>query len=262
MKGINVFLFFVLALGACDNPVIPPDYSVEFPALPAVWQELLGPAHWRLTWINPQGVSQSLKTDGGGKISIEAVLEWATPVLAFPYWPDRGILPGEIRPCGGIIPFDTAGKALRLTWRGGVDAWFYRELSAARNAGTAAKRRPEYFDWPRFRELMDSTAIPEAVRDDPWLADWHDLAVLTVTSGFNRRRIKVQAGEELLVTRDAAVDGPEPVGPFTGPSPFAKPVDPEPGAEFRLWVTARPDTYISAGGKLRVSRKTWVYYPF
>jgi hypothetical protein len=241
---------------------------VEFPALPAAWQELLGPAHWRLTWLNPQGIPQFKEckaSHGNGKTSIEAVLEWATPVLAFPYWPGRGIVSGEMHPCGGIIPFDTVGKTgktLKLSWRGGVDAWFYRELSAARNTAAAGDRslktarRPEYFDWPRFRELMDSATIPEAIRNDPWLADWHDIAIRTVTSGFDRRRIKVQAGEDLLVTRDALA------GPFTGPSPFAKPLEPAPGVGFRFWVTTRPDTYVSAEGKLRVSRKTWVYYPF
>ncbi|GHV29547.1 hypothetical protein AGMMS4952_15390 [Spirochaetia bacterium] len=278
MKGTNNFLFFALALiaaialGACDNPVIPPDYTVEFPGLPASWQELMGPAHWHLTWFNPQGIPQSRECSG--KTSIEAVLEWATPVLAFPYWPGLGILPGEMHPAGGIIPFDTAGGTLRLSWRGGAEAWFYRELSAARNTAvtgntnTANKRRPEYFDWPRFRELMNSDSIPEAVRDDPWLADWHDIAIRTVTSGFNRQRIKVQAGEELLVTRDAlddaaaktaAPEGSRPVISFTGPSPFAKPLAPEPEGGFRFWATARPDTYVSAGGKLRINRKTWMY---
>jgi hypothetical protein len=103
---------------------------------------------------------------------------------------------------------------------------------------------------------MDSEVIPEAVREDPWQTDWHDVAASTVKSGFDRRRIKPMAGEELLVPGDALA------GPFTGPSPFAKPLVPEPGAGFRFSVTARPDTYVSAGGKLRVSRKTWVYYPF
>jgi hypothetical protein len=268
MKRTNGFLFFTLALagavvlGACENPVIPPEYTVEFPALPAAWQELMGPAHWRLAWLNPQGIPQSREC-GGGTSSIAAVLEWATPVLAFPYWPGRGILSGEMRPAGGILPFDAAGKTMQLSWQGGVDAWFYRELSAARNTVAATpsinKRRPDYFDWPRFRELMDSEAIPEPVRNDPWQVDWQDVAVRTVTSGFDRRRIKVQAGMELLVPGDALAEAM--AGPFAGPSPFAQPLVPEPDVGFRFRTTARPDTYVSAGGILRVSRKTWVYYP-
>ncbi|GHV76308.1 hypothetical protein AGMMS49942_11290 [Spirochaetia bacterium] len=270
MKKLNGFLFFALVLGACEDPVIPPEYTVKFPVLPTAWQELLGPAHWRLSWLNPQGLPQFLETNGTGTTSIAAVLEWATPVLAFPYWPRRGIHPGEMRPSGGILPFDAAGSALQLSWQGGVEAWFYRKLSEARTAAGNAdtgnvdeaalnKRRPEYFDWPRFHSLMDSDVISEAVRDDPWQVDWQDVAVRTVKSGFDRRRIKVQQGEELLVPGDAG--GPTPAGPFAGPSPFAQPLAPEPGTGFRFRVTARPDTYVSAGGILRVSRKTWVYYP-
>ncbi|MDR0475627.1 MAG: hypothetical protein LBH43_18385 [Treponema sp.] len=37
-------------------------------------------------------------------------------------------------------------------------------------------RIPWYFDWPRFRELMDSSDIPEEVRLDPWTADWKTIA--------------------------------------------------------------------------------------
>jgi hypothetical protein len=277
MKRTKDFLFFTLALvlGACENPVIPLEYTVEFPALPAAWQEMMGPAHWRLSWLNPQGIPQFKEcgafpeSGGGGKTSIAAVLEWATPVLAYPYWPSRGVLSGEMRPAGAIIPFDASGSALQLSWQGGVDAWFYRELSEARTAAGNAdtgtvdeaalnKRRPEYFDWPRFRSLMESDVIPEAVRDDPWQVDWQDVAVRTVSSGFDRRRIKVQAGEELLVTGDALSKA---ATLFTGPSPFAKPLALEPGTGFRFRVTIRPDTYVSTGGILRVSRKTWVYYP-
>jgi hypothetical protein len=284
MKRTHGFLFFALvlagamALGACDNPVIPPEYTVEFPALPPAWQELMGPAHWRLVWFNPQGISQSKEcgafpeTVGSSAIAVLAEVEcppqWATPVLAYPYWPGRGIGPGEMRPAGCIFPFDTAGSTgstrgtIRLSWQGGVEAWFYRQLSEARSAAIGTieaaalnKRRPEYFDWPRFRALMDSDVIPEAIREDPWQADWQDIAASTVKSGFDRRRIKAQATEELLVTG-------VPAGPFRGPSPFAKPLAQEPGVGFHVRVTARSDTYVSAEGILRVSLKTWVYYSF
>ncbi|WP_010257857.1 hypothetical protein [Treponema primitia] len=278
MKGNNGFLFFALTLvlGACAgnfaacsaDPVIPPEYIVNLPSLPVPWQEMLGSPHWRLVWLNPQGIPQSLETAGGGKTAIAAASEWATPVLAFPYWPGRGILPGEMRPAGGILPFDTSGSKLQLSWQGGVEAWFYRELTEARNTATGTidtttlnKRRPEYFDWPRFRTLMGSDAVPEAIRDDPWRADWHDIAIRTVQSGFDRRRITAQKGEELLVPRNALAKtgdhGAE--GPFAGPSPFAKPMFPEPGVGFRFMVTPRSDTYVSVEGILRVSRGVWMW---
>jgi hypothetical protein len=272
MKAINGFLCFVcsLALGACGNPAIRDDYVLDFPPLPAAWQEMLGNAHWRLSWTDAQGIRQTMDTAGNAAIS--AVAEWATPALAFPYWPGRGILPGAMRPAGAILPFDVRGDRLQLSWRAGAEAWFYRELIAARNAalaeagaegGTEAvrtaldKRRPEYFDWPRFRSLMDSDAMPTAIRDDPWRADWSDVAIRTVQSGFDRRRIVVQAAEELLVPGPALG-----AGPFAGPSPFAPPLLPEPGAGYRFAVTGRADTYVSSGGILRVSGKTWVCYSF
>jgi hypothetical protein len=271
MKGNKGFLFFVLALvsgalnfTACGgDPVIPPEYTVDLPVLPAGWQELMGNAHWRLVWLNPQGVPQILETDGGGKIAITSVLEWAVPVLAFPFWPGRGIRPGEMRPAGGLLPFDASGSSLRLSWHGGVEAWFYRELAEAlkTEAEGRGKRRPEYFDWPRFRTLLQSDVLPEAVREDLWRADWHGIAVETVKSGFDRRRVKVQPEEELLVSREALTETTASGGPFTGPSPFAGLLFPEPGAGFRFRVTPRSDTYVSAGGILRVSKGAWIWNP-
>jgi hypothetical protein len=272
MKAINRFLFFLLfpALGGCGNPAIRGDYALEFPPLPAAWQELLGSARWRLLWVDERGVPQTLETDGTAAISVTA--EWAAPALAFPYWPGRGILPGQMRPAGAILPFDIRGNRLQLSWKAGAEAWFYRELTAARNAAlaeagaddsqanlTAAldKRRPEYFDWPRFRSLMESDNLPAAVRDDPWSVDWQDVAIRTVKSGFDRRRIVEQAAEELTAPRARLGDGP-----FIGPSPFARPLLPAPDLGYRFAATSRADTYVSTEGILRVSGKTWVYYSF
>ena len=266
MKARNEFLFFLLflALGGCGNPAIRDEYTLTFPSLPASWQELPGKPRWRLIWMDGRGVSQTLETDGEAVISL--TVEWASPVLAFPSWPGRGILPGEMRPAGAVAPFDIRNDRLCLSWRAGVDAWFYRELAAARNLAEAAdslasagadKRRPEYFDWPRFRSLMDSDAVPAAVRDDPWRVDWQDVAARTIQSGFDRRRIVEEARGELFVPRAALGEGP-----FAGPSPFALPLLPAPDTGHRFPVSSRADTYVSPEGILRASRKAWVYYPF
>jgi hypothetical protein len=270
MKASYGFLFFpvFLALSGCGNPPIRGEYALTFPPLPASWQELPGSPRWRLIWMDGQGSPQIMETDGNAAISTAA--EWATPVLAFPYWPGRGILPGEMRPAGAIVPFDIREDRLQLGWRAGVEAWFYRELAMARNAalaeagdgqtdaGTALdKRRPEYFDWPRFRSLLDSDAVPAAVREDPWRVDWQDVAARTVRSGFDRRRIVEQTTGELLAPRAALG-----AGPFIGPSPFAPCLFPAPDTGYRFLVGPRADTYVSPEGILRVSGKTWVYYPF
>jgi hypothetical protein len=272
MKANTVFLFLLLALalGGCENPAIRDEYALVFPPLPAPWQELLGAARWRLIWTDQRGIPRILETDGDAAIS--PVAEWAAPVLAFPYWPGRGILPGEMRPAGAIFPFDVRDGRLQLSWRAGVDAWLYRELAVARNTALAEaeaggdrasveaaldKRRPEYFDWPRFRSLMASDAVPAAVRDDPWLVDWRDAAIRIVRSGFDRRRIVEQAEGELTAPKTALGEGP-----FAGPSPFASPLRPSPDLGYRFAVTSRSDTYVSAGGILRVSGKTWAYYSF
>jgi hypothetical protein len=173
-----------------------------------------------------------------------------------------------MRPAGAIIPFDIREDRLRLSWRAGAEAWFYRCLLEARNAaldeaggegGPAApdKRRPEYFDWPRFRSLMESDALPAALREDPWNIDWQATAARMVRSGFDRRRILEQAGEELILPR-AALGG----GPFAGPSPFAPPLVPAPDGGYSIPASARSDTYVSTEGMLRVSGRAWLYYSF
>jgi hypothetical protein len=264
-KTLWVLLWF-LALSGCGNPAIRDEYTLTFPPLPEPWQELPGSLRWRLIWVDRQGVFQTLETDGAAAVS--PAVEWASPVLAFPWWPDRGILPGEMRPAGALSPFDIREDRLLLSWRAGAEAWFYRELAAARNpaeaaedqanTGTAAdRRRPEYFDWPRFRALMDSDAVPAAVRADPWRVDWQDLAARTVQSGFYRRRVVEQAASELLLPRATLGEGP-----FVSPSPFVPLLFPAPDTGHRFLVGARVDTYVSPEGILRASGNAWVYYPF
>jgi hypothetical protein len=216
--------------------------------------------------MDGQGISRTLETDGDAAISV--AVEWATPALAFPFWPGRGIAPGEMRPAGAIIPFDIRDDRLRLSWSAGAEAWFYRCLVEARNAALAEaaengnpaaldKRRPEYFDWPRFRSLMESDVLPAAIREDPWSADWQATAIRMVRSGFDRRRIVEQAGEELILPR-AVLGG----GPFAGPSPFAPPLVPAPDRGYCFPVGARSDTYVSAEGILRVNGRAWLFYSF
>jgi hypothetical protein len=195
-----------------------------------------------------------MRVTGSALPEIEILPDWASPVLAFPYWPELGIAPGALRPAGGIFPFDAEDGRIRLSWRGGVAAWFYRELVRAGDGGNPL-RGPQYFDWPRFRELLDSPALGDAVRLDPWLADWQSIARRTVQSGFDRRRIIPQAREDLPIALPQD-------GPWTGPSPFGEPVLGETGEIALFPVSGNVDTYVSAGGILRCTRGAWIWLPW
>ncbi|MDR2185060.1 MAG: hypothetical protein LBO80_05255 [Treponema sp.] len=251
---------FTTGLAAC-NPVLPASYRIDLPAPPSLWTELLGPPSWRLEWADGGGEPRLRELAPGRGTEIEVPREWASPVLAYPCWPDRGIPPGIFRPAGAIFPYDVREDRIRLSWEAGPEARFYRELAAAWTEYAAAGSSPRhtrqgrYFDWPRFRELMQGPDIPEAVHRDPWLADWRSIALNAVRSGFNRQRIKEPVREQLLITVPQG-------GPWTGASPFAEQKDWQAGAGLILEVTDDVDTYLAPGGMLKVSRNAWIWLPW
>ena len=248
---------FLALLAACDNGPIRPSYLPLLPELPAHWEEFLGEPHWRLEWVDGDGLW--LERDispGEAAPGISLIQEWATPVLAWPYWPGRGLLPGMMRPAGAIFPWDAYGRKLGVSWRGGVHALFWKELSQAERpsapaTASEARRLPWYFDWPRFAELLESETTPQAVRDDPWLADWKSIAGRTVQSGFDRRRIASRAFTELAV--------PGLGGRWIGSSPFAPPLDAPDGGPLRLKVSEAAETWVSPSGVLKASSAGWVW---
>jgi hypothetical protein len=238
----------VFTLTACRDPVIPPAFGLDLPALPPAWEAVLGPPHWRLEWFAPDGSLRSREGPAGALPEVALAAEWASPVLAYPFWPERGLLPGAMYPAGAVAPFDADGPRLRLSWEAGPAARFYRALAAA------GGKRPERFDWPRFRELLRNGGIPPEVRADPWLADWDAAAAHTARSGFDRRRIQSRPREpvSLLI--------PWP-GPWAASSPFA---------EARLWqagetviidAAEEAETLVSPEGALRYNRTGTVRIP-
>jgi hypothetical protein len=244
----------MLNLSACDDRIIGGSYTVELPPPPESWTDLLGPPRWRVEWINRDG-NLSVRETGYTGMECDPLEEWAGPVTAFPYWPDRGIPPEVMRPAGAIFPYDVRGGRICLSWTAGVEAWFYRKLAEAGAEMDAGKRIPQYFDWPRFRETLAGAVADEAVRRDPWLADWGSIAAQTVKSGFDRRRIKAEPREELPVTIPWE-------GPWIGRSPFAEPPDWEAGAVLSLGVTGTVETYVSSGGILRLTQGAWIWLPW
>lgn len=254
---ILLYMFLGMALTAC-SPVIPPAYYPVLPALPPAWETLLGQPLWRVEWYDADGSLRHAQGDAASLPAMALSPGLVQPVLAHPSWP--GMPPGTMRPAGAIFPHDAEDSQLVLSWEGGVEAAFYQALNraalAAETEGQGKQlRQGAYFDWPRFRALMGGGDLPGGVQEDPWLVDWQSVAEKTVQSGFDRRRIKVQAREELAVAIPSG-------GPWIGASPFAAPLPWQAGETVRIGVNARADTYASPGGVLRCTRGAWVWLPW
>ena len=256
----------LLFLAACgETSLANSRYYARLPALPQAWIDLLGSPQWRFEWQDDDGRKKaavagnsSCGSNGSGSFEISLPQTWASAVLAFPYWPEKGIGPGVFRPAGAIFPFDADGKYLVMSWQGGVDAVLYRELARAcggagqDDARAAVPRFPQNFNWPRFRQLFSDSTVNADVRADPWLADWQGIAEKIVQSGFDKRRLVPEARSSLRVSV-----GP---GPWTGTSPFALPLYFETDPVFPVRRAA--DTWISGEGILRCSTGAWMLKAF
>ena len=255
----KLYFICLLLLASCSQGPISSGYVPELPALPPAWQEILGAPHWRLEWVNQEGnwASWEGKTGFPGLFLMQ---EWTSPVLAWPYWPEKDLHPEQMQPAGALFPWDVSGNRLILSWKAGVDAFFWRELSLNSEAQTSGStpRVPWYFDWPRFRELMESENITLEVRQNPWLADWKYIAFRTVQSGFDRRRIKAQAGTTLTIFCPENI----PQGLWAGNSPFVLPVYLSPGEALVITAHEAPETWVSETGFLRVSKGTRLFKPW
>ncbi|MCL2129309.1 MAG: hypothetical protein FWH35_03035 [Treponema sp.] len=253
-QNIKIILFSII-LAACKNSLARPVLRPVLPELPAKWAEILGEAHWRLEWIGEEGnwrETEILPRQGGPELTFNS--EWATPVLAWPFWPEKGMAPGTMRPCGAIFPWDVSGETIKLFWEGGVEAIFWKELAAADHSA-AAGRLPWNFDWLRFRELLyESENIPDALRENPWLADWEEIGKKTVLSGFDRRRLKPRQYKEFTI--------PGLGGYWINSSPFAVPLKAQEDGSLVLKVSDVTDTWVSGEGILKCSTSGWVLRKF
>jgi hypothetical protein len=261
MKGaaagaaIRVFVSLCLPLAAssCAGGPLWESRRVVLPQLPAAWEEILGAAAWQLEWAGRDGGWEKRGLPAG-TASADVTLpdEWAGPVLAWPYWPEKGLPPETMAPAGAIVPWDISGDKVTLTWQAGVDAFFWRELAAAGNQ--AGSRLPWNFDWPRFRQLLSSENVSEEIRADPWAADWKAIARKTVLSGFDRRRIVPQKKTEISV--------PGRFLKWIGTSPFAPPVQAADGETLRLQAGTGVETWVSSQGIVRCTGTVWAFFPY
>jgi hypothetical protein len=239
---------------------------VIFPEPPAVWKDALGPPSWELVWVDSRGFPQSAVFPAGTEPGIDPLAGYASPVLARPFWAfpaDGQLRSGVMKSAGAIFPFDfdADGSLIRLSWEGGVAAEFYLALAkarlAAQNSATDGasppdKRRPELFDWPRFRALLASDAIPEEVRQDPWLADWDAVAAKTIESGWDSRRIRAAENTPLTVIVPAD-------GPWFGTSPFANAHTWKAGDLAELPAGKIPRLLLSPDAYLKYTKSNYVW---
>jgi hypothetical protein len=253
--GFWVLLPVLLTLmsGCEDVQQIHSSYKPLPPALPDDWSDVLGEAHWRVEWIGEEGSWHKWEgKQGAGVPSINLFQTWTTPVFAWPFWPELGLDPGIMRPSGALFPWDTQGGDLCLSWKGGVDAVFWKELAAVgRQEGSKDERFPWLFDWPRFREVMAGKDIGDAVRRDPWVVDWKEVGRKTVESGFDRRRIKAMKSTEVEI--------PLPEGRWLSSSPFAPVLETPESGLLTLEVTDSVGVWVSAGGILKASTSGWIF---
>jgi len=240
-----------LFLNSCGEALTDSGFGLDLPVLPQAWEDVLGSPCWRIEWVNKDGRKEAMTVQGKGGCSLVLPQTWASPVSAFPFWPEKGLGPGIFRPAGAIFPYDASGGNLVLSWQGGVDSVLYWEMAKAYgdSGKEPDKKTPMNFNWPRFRRLFDDPSINADVRADPWLADWAGIAAKIVKSGFDKRRLVPEARNALEVQV-----GP---GPWIGASPFAAPLYFETTPVFQVGQTS--DTWVSKEGLLRCNKKAWIY---
>jgi hypothetical protein len=245
---LTVVFVVVLQLSCCKDR-FSSVYLLEMPQPPQVWVSLLGQPDWRVEFLDQNGTKQSKYILSGQDAEIELPITWTNPVTAWPYWPAHNVAPSFFKPAGGLFPFDVSGKKLILSWEAGPESVFYWELMLSNSENV--KKIPSNFDWPRFRELIKTDILENTAIKDPWLIDWSNVAVKTINSNFDRRRLVPQTA--------VLINIPVNSGPWYGTSPFAEPLSFSYGETPVFPVRPGVNLWISAEGILRVNGKTWVF---
>ncbi|GHT48431.1 hypothetical protein FACS1894102_1440 [Spirochaetia bacterium] len=268
-KNNTILTVAAILFSACSEPIIYDTYSLVMPEMndavsietdtlsAAAWPVLLGKPHWHIEWIDSKGnpVQKEITESHDGKLNdIDILGDLPSAIIAYPYWPDKKIMRGSVRPAGAIFPHDASGNKIHLTWQGGIEANFYKELNYENNE----KRLAYKFDWMRFRNLFVEGALHSEIIEDPWLADWHQIAEKTAASGFDKRRIVPSK----LVLQSVVI--PQH-GPWLLASPFAKIQNWQKDAPVNIGVkdnSTTVDNYFCPTGVLHINNKVYTWAAF
>ncbi|GHV83419.1 hypothetical protein AGMMS50212_07590 [Spirochaetia bacterium] len=221
------------------------------PALPESWETVLGEAQWRLEWVNQDGTTVRTEINGQSYQNAGLMQGWQSAIIAYPFWSEKNIPAGLMKPAGALFPFDADNGKIRLSWQGGIDANFYRELAARANE----KRLPYNFDWKRFRELFYGDTLKDDVRADPWLADWALIAEKTASGGFDKRRIAASKRVNCKITVPAD-------GPWISDSPFMSHPPWTAGDNVTVPVSDGVTSFFCREGVLHCSKNVWTWNPY
>jgi hypothetical protein len=252
------------SLLTCSGPRSALSVSLAFPPIPPAWVAVFPPVQWRLEWVDPQGLLR-VETLQDPRVTLDLEGDRSSPVLAYPFWPSVNVPPGLVKPCGAIFPFDLQNipqdtllglgekgeVILQLSWLGGVTGYFFKALAASEGDQMTV---PERFDWPRFVSLFQDPALSQAVRDDPWLVDWLEVAKKTRASGFDRRRLVSRPQSTLSLVVPAE-------GPWANGDPFVPAPSWTAGDQVELSALAEGATFFSPSGFLRYSSSCWAWFP-
>jgi hypothetical protein len=265
MKKTLIFLVpvCIVLLFGCKNPVIYSQYEVILPEIPPDWESVLGDPFWRIEWVDQEGNWQKIDTAQNETLRkseavrksrnfhLEICNTKINPVIAYPYWPEKNLFAGQFYPAGAIFPLDAQNGAIKLDWRGGIDAQLYLYLSGFNNEGT---RSPEQFDWQRFRSLLRTEIEDADIKADPWLVDWEAAAARIAASGFRNSYISLRKYEDISVTIPES-------GLWISPSPFEQGKNWNAGEIAVLKAAESPSRYVSAKGTIVFTHKTSAFFP-
>jgi hypothetical protein len=239
---------------SCGSKPIPGLYTMQFPSSPNLRMELLSESHWMLEYYDSKGNFRQKEAAPGSLTKIDILMEWPSALLAWPYWPEKSLSIGHFYPAGALFPLDASGDTIILSWKAGAEAYFFREMEKAQELNSGTNRVPMYFDWKRFRALLRGHDNPE-LRNDPWLADWKDIAQKTVRSGFRQSYIQTEkrTSTDIIIPHD---------GPWLSASPFRPPEFWETNDMVSLLLSPRPELLVCPGGKLNASSKIRLWVPY